>query len=178
MNQCLKWVLALLLVVPAAHAAHHEGDATAQTVIGTAISDDGSSQPLYAGDAKLTQLWIDYIQAHNDRDFEAISAINAEDWEGFLPTGQTIKGNEAHIAFLRDWLGSSQQPTWQVKWIVTNDGLNAEGVMEHWLTTGNDITYFDDAGAEVVEHHVHDIQVVEGKIAKIYVYARAKTQGE
>lgn len=179
MHCYFKWLLAVVMLIsPLAQAAHHESGAPEPTVIGSSISDDGSVHPLYAGDAALAQIWVDYIEAHNKRDFDAIAAINAESWEGYLPTGESVKGNEAHIAFLREWLGSSQNPSWTIKWMVANSGVNAEGAMEHWLTTGNDITYFDDAGAEIVEHHVHDVQIVDGKIAKIYVYARAKTQGE
>jgi len=45
--------------------------------------------------------------------------------------------------------------------------------MTQWLTTGDDMKEIDDEGNETLLHLVHDIQIVEGKIKKIYVYSRA-----
>jgi hypothetical protein len=53
---------------------------------------------------------------------------------------------------------------------------NKDGVVEQWLTTGNDYTDLDDNGNEIMEHNVHDIQFVDGKIKQINVYKRAKAQ--
>jgi predicted RNase H-like HicB family nuclease len=47
--------------------------------------------------------------------------------------------------------------------------------MTHWLTTGNTYTDTDADGNEVLEHHIHDMEFVDGKIKKINVYSRAKT---
>ncbi len=44
--------------------------------------------------------------------------------------------------------------------------------MEHWLTTGNDITFTDGEGNEVKENHVHDVQFVGNQIKRINVYSR------
>ena len=154
-------------------AGHHEaGEAGAATVIGAAISDDGTSNPLMAGDIKKQQIWLDYIQAHNGRDLEKIAEINADDWEGYVPDGSVIKGNAAHIEWLRDWFATSDNPKWRVKWMIANDGVNAEGATETWLTTGNDITFNDSDGNEVTEHHVHDIRFVGDEIRRVNVYSR------
>ena len=60
--------------------------------------------------------------------------------------------------------------------MIANKGENEEGVMEEWLTTGNDIKFVDEAGNEVTEHHIHDIKFENRKIKEIYVYARPKKQ--
>lgn len=154
-------------------AGHHEaGESGAATVIGAAISDDGTSNPLMAGDIAKQQIWLDYIQAHNDRDLEKIAEINADDWAGYVPDGSVIKGNAAHIEWLRDWFASSDNPNWTVKWMIANDGVNAEGTTETWLTTGNDITFNDADGNEVTEHHVHDVRFVGSEIRRVNVYSR------
>ena len=154
-------------------AEHHEaGESGAVIVIGSAISDDGTSNPLLAGDIAKQKIWLDYIQAHNERDLEKIAEINADDWEGYVPDGSVIKGNAAHIEWLRDWFASSDNPNWLVKWMIANDGVNAEGTTETWLTTGNDITFNDADGNEVTEHHVHDIRFVGSKIRRVNVYSR------
>ena len=156
-----------------AQAAHHEaGEMKSADVIGTVFSDDGTPNQLLAGNTDKQQIWVDYIQAHNDRDLEKIAEINADDWEGYVPDGSVIKGNDAHIEWLRDWFATSDSPNWRVKWMIANDGVNAEGTTETWLTTGNDITFNDADGNEVTEHHVHDVRFVGSKIRRVNVYSR------
>ena len=82
-------------------------------VIGTVYSDDGTPNQLFAGNTDKQQIWVDYIQAHNDRDLDGIATMNADDWEGYLPDGGVIKGNTTHIEFLKDWFSSSENPKWR-----------------------------------------------------------------
>lgn len=158
-------------------AGHHEaGEMPNSAVIGTVFSDDGTAYPLVAGNTDKQQIWLDYIQAHNDRDLGKIAEINADDWEGYVPDGSVIKGNATHIEWLDNWFSSSDNPKWQVKWMIANDGTNGEGATETWLTTGNDITFNDADGNQVTEHHVHDIQFVGDKIKRINVYSRLSSK--
>ena len=177
MKNVLCIALSLLLFTTITQAGHHEaGEAKAETIIGTVFSDDGAANPLVAGDTALQQIWLDYIQAHNDRDLEKIAAINAEDWAGYLPDGNIVKGNDAHIEFLDAWFKSSDNPSWEVKWMVTNSGSSNGEAVEHWLTTGNDITFTDAEGNEVKENHVHDVQFVGNQIKRINVYSRPASE--
>jgi len=156
-----------------AMAGHHEsGEMKEAVVIGTFVSDDGTSNQLLAGNTDKQQIWVDYIQAHNDRDIEKIAEINADDWEGYVPDGSVIKGNAAHIEWLKEWFASSDNPKWEVQWMIANDGADDEGATETWLTTGNDITFNDADGNEVTEHHVHDVQFVGNEIRRVNVYSR------
>ena len=177
MKNYLLTALSLLLLTTITQAGHHEaGEAKAETIIGTVFSDDGAANALVAGDTALQQIWVDYIQAHNDRDLEKIAAINAEDWAGYLPDGSIVKGNAAHIEFLDAWFNSSDNPSWEVKWMVTNSGSSNGEAVEHWLTTGNDITFTDAEGNEVKENHVHDVQFVGNQIKRINVYSRPASE--
>ena len=154
-------------------AGHHEaGETKKGVIIGTVFSDDGTPNELVAGNTDKQQIWVDYIQAHNDRDLEKIAEINADDWEGYVPDSAVIKGNAAHIEWLKEWFASSDNPKWQVRWMIANDGADDEGAVETWLTTGNDITFNDADGNEVTEHHVHDVQFVGTEIRRVNVYSR------
>ncbi|MCH1498830.1 MAG: nuclear transport factor 2 family protein [Akkermansiaceae bacterium] len=154
-------------------AGHHEsGEMKTSVVIGTLYADDRTANELLAGNTDKQNIWVDYIQAHNDRNLEKIAEINAADWEGYVPDGSVIKGNAAHIEWLKDWFSSSDNPKWEIQWMIANDGVDAEGATETWLTTGNDITFNDADGNEVTEHHVHDIQFVGNEIRRINVYSR------
>ena len=144
------------------------------TVIGSAYMEDRSVNPITGGDLNTEQVWLDYVQAHNDKNLEKIAELNHPEWEGFLPDGRTLKGTDAQIELLKTWFETSN-PKWEVQWMITNDSKNEKGEMTHWLTTGNTYTDTDADGNEVLEHHIHDMEFVYGKIKKINVYSRAKT---
>lgn len=144
--------------------------------IGSALIDGTSEMtPIVAGNTSNQSVWIEYIEAHNNRDLDKIAAINAEDWEGYTAQGSVLKGTEAHIEALDNWFKTAS-PKWEVKWMIANAAKNKDGVIEQWLTTGNDFTDIDADGNPIFEHNVHDILFVEGKIKKINVYSRAKVQ--
>ena len=119
---------------------------TVNTSIGRQYFEDGSSKPLLAGSGANAQIWMDYIAAHNERDFEAIAAMNTEDFRGIAAHGEIVEGNAAHAAFLQNWV-ATENPRWQVWWVIANDGKNADGVMEEWLATGNVVTISGPDGA-------------------------------
>ena len=155
-------------------AGHHEsGEMKKAVVIGTFCFRRRHFQSTPSRDTDKQQIWVDYIQAHNDRDLEKIAQINADDWEGYVPDGSVIKGNAAHIEWLKEWFASSDNPKWEVQWMIANDGADGEGATETWLTTGNDITFNDADGNEVTEHHVHDVQFVGNEIRRVNVYSRS-----
>ena len=141
-------------------------------VIGTTLNTEGESSEIIAGNTEHVQIWIDYIDAHNERDLDKIAEINSESWIGYPPNGDVINGNDAHIKFLDEWFNSTANPKWKVKWMIANKGEDDKGVMQEYLTTGNDITFIDEEGNEVVENHVHDIMFEDGKIKNISVYSK------
>jgi len=156
-----------------AFAGHHqEGEKGAATAIGSYITENGNVNQVYAGDTSNQQVWIDYIEAHNERNLNAIAEINTSDWAGYREDGSLIDGSDAHIAFLDDWFKSSQNPRWVVRWMIASKAMNSEGATENWLTTGNDFTFVDENGQEVTQHHVHDVQFIGRKIKLINVYSR------
>ena len=131
--------------------------------------------PLLVGETNNQQTWIDYIKAHNERNLDKIAQINAKDWIGYTPDGYVVKGTKAQTEALDDWFRSSD-PKWEVKWMIANAAKNKDGVIEQWLTTGNDYTDVDESRNEIFEYNVHDVQFVNGKIKRINVYKRAKEQ--
>jgi len=161
----------LLLTILSAFVLSCENKKT-DLVIGSTLGNDGQSSEIVVGDTSNQQVWIDYIDAHNERDLDKIADINADDWVGYPPNGNVIRGNEAHIEFLDEWFSSSANPKWTVKWMIANKGEDVEGIVQEFLTTGNDITFTDEEGNEVVENHVHDIMFEEGKIKTIFVYSK------
>ena len=101
--------------------------------------------PLLVGETNNQQIWMDYIKAHNERNLDKIAKINAKDWIGYTPDGYVVKGTKAHIEALDNWFQSTD-PKWEVKWMIANAARNKDGVIEQWLTTGNDYTDVDKNG--------------------------------
>lgn len=142
--------------------------------IGSALMDGTTEMtPIVVGNTDNQAVWLDYIDAHNERDLDKIAEINAEGWEGYTAQGSVLKGTEAHIEALDNWFKTAS-PKWEVKWMIANAAKNKDGAMEQWLTTGNDYTDIDADGNPIFEYNVHDILFVDGKIKKINVYSRAK----
>ena len=141
---------------------------TAGASVGRQYFGDGSSKTLLAGSAVNAQLWIDYIQAHNERDFDKIAAMNAADFKGITAGGEVVSGSEAQAAFLRNWV-ATENPQWAVWWVIPNDSENEEGGMEEWLATGNVITATGPDGTERKTYETVDILIEDGKIRLLNV---------
>jgi ketosteroid isomerase-like protein len=141
---------------------------TAGAGIGKQYFGDGSSKPLLAGSGANAQLWVDYIQAHNERDFDKIAAMNAEDFKGVTAGGEVVLGSEVQAAFLQDWV-ATENPQWAVWWVIPNDGETEEGGMEEWLATGNIITATGPDGTERKADEAIDVLIEDGKIRLLNV---------
>ena len=148
---------------------------TAAASIGKQYFEDGSSKPLLAGSGANAQIWMDYIAAHNERDFEAIAAMNTDDFQGIAAHGEVVEGNAAHAAFLQNWV-ATENPRWQVRWVIANDGENADGVMEEWLATGNVVTTNGPDGAERRAYETIDVLFENGKIKMLNVASQTMPQ--
>ena len=145
-------------------ADHHES----KVVIGVQHFGDGGTKPLYGGNQANVAIWIDYIQAHNDRDFDKIAAMNAPNFKGVAAHGEVIEGSEAHSAFLKTWV-ETQRTTWKVWWAIANDGENEEGEMEEWLATGTLVTTTNPDGTTVTAYETIDVLLENGKVRLLNV---------
>tara|TARA_B100000963_G_C22425573_1_gene579730 strand:+ start:211 stop:840 length:630 start_codon:yes stop_codon:yes gene_type:complete len=158
---------ALLVTASIVEAGHHEKNEKLP-VIGMGLSVGGESKPLYAGDLSNMKIWEEYIQAHNDRDFEKIASMNAEDFSVVMANGQIVVGSEAQRKTLEGWIQESNT-TWEIQWIIPNNAENDEGEMKEWLATGQMLTMTDSEGNTSMEYHLVDVKLDEGKIALGYV---------
>ncbi len=152
-------------------AGHHEsGHMNIATVIGYEISNDGKRTDLLAGDMSHIKIWVDYVEAHNQRDLDAIRKTNADDFEGRAPNGAIIKGPDAHIAFLEDWFASSN-PQWEYNFAIANDVPQADGTVHHWVTSSYTVTQTVD-GKEMVTEEMIDTRIENNKVKYILAASR------
>ena len=118
-------ILSLILISCNTSIQNQTENINEPTVIGSNTMDDGKINSIIVGDTNNEQIWIDYIQAHNDRNLDKIAEINADDWEGYTPDGNVVKGNDAHIEFLDNWFKTSN-PQWKIKWMIANAAENED----------------------------------------------------
>ena len=92
------------------------------TVIGFSTGENGERSDIRL-ESDVAEVWVEYLKAHNDRDYAKISEMNSEDIEVWGPAGQYIKGNEAHIEFLKEWVAATDVK-WTPQWFINNTGEN------------------------------------------------------
>ena len=143
-------------------------------IIGYEFDDEGQKLDIVAGDVGVTSIWLDYIEAHNNRNLDKIYEIDAKEIEVYRQDGTVGKGRDTHKKVLGDWFKSSN-PNWKVIWMVTNTVEHKGGKTQNWLTTGNEFTDVVD-GKETMIHSIADVNFVDGKIKRINIYNRLKEQ--
>ena len=164
-------IIGLLLITQITFAGHHEsGHMKKGAVIGYEISDDGTKLDIVAGDPSLVKIWVDYVEAHNQRDLEAIDDINADDLVGKAPNGVIVNGSDEHAAFLKNWFETSN-PVWEFVYAMANDVPQADGSIHHWVTSSYKVTDTIE-GKEVVARESFDVRIENNKIKEIIVASR------
>ncbi len=170
MNKLLS-IIALLLITQITYAGHHEsGHIKKGTVIGYEISEDGAKLDIVAGNPSIVKIWVDYVEAHNQRDLEAIDKTNADDLVGKASNGVIVNGSAEHAAFLKNWFETSN-PTWEFVYAMANDVPQEDGSIHHWVTSSYKVTDTID-GKEVVARESFDVRIENNKIKEILVSSR------
>ena len=164
-------ILSLTLLAQLSMAGHHEsGHMNKGAVIGYELSDNGEKLDIIAGDPSLVKIWVDYVEAHNQRDLETIDQANAEDLVGKAPNGVIVNGSDEHAAFLKNWFETSN-PSWEFVYAMANDVPQPDGEIHHWVTSSYKVTDIID-GTEVVARESFDVRIENNKIKEIIVASR------
>ena len=142
------------------------------TVIGYEFSDDGEKQNLIAGDVSIIDTYMEFIQAHNDRDIDKIMNMVQDSILIKTQDARELKGRDAHRQVLEEWFPESN-PMWTVKWMATNTVEVKDGENRHWLTTGIEIKEkIDDE--ERMREQILDVNFVGKMIKEVSIYERSK----
>lgn len=152
-------------------AAYHEaGEHTAKVAIGYETSDEGARMDIQAGDMSAIDIWVNYVDAHNTIDLDAINNANAADFKGWAANGVIVDGPAAHADFFKEWSAASN-PRWKYKCAIANDVAQEDGSIYHWVTASYTVTDTID-GKEINSEEMYDVRIENGKIKNIYVAAR------
>ena len=117
------------------------------------------------GSDETTDVWMKYIDAHNNGDVEAIMAMESDSIQIMGPDGSQIKGKEAHAAFLKGWFESAD-PKWQVYWAMPYKGVTGGA---EWIIAGHNTTSTVD-GVKTTVLDMIDGKIQDGLVELFYVY--------
>ena len=145
----------------------------ASQVIGFSINNDGERSDITL-EADITDIWLEYIDAHNERDIESIRSLNADGFQAFGSAGEVVEGSDAHIAFLSEWF-EANNPRWTILWAISNSGQTPEGEYLDFVTAGHEVTLSVD-GNDVTVYQVIDANIADGKIVNFNVFQQERGQ--
>ena len=119
-----------------------------------------------ASDA-VTDVWMNYINAHNKRDLDAIMMMESDSISIDAPDGTVIQGKEMHRAALDAWF-AAENPMWKVYWAMPYKAVKNGA---EWIIAGHQVTTTVD-GKEKTELHMIDGQIEDGKVKRFFVYTK------
>ena len=119
-----------------------------------------------AGSDDVMDVWMKYIDAHNNQDMESILAMETDSIFILSPDGTSIRGKENHQAALSAWFEAAS-PKWDVYWGMPYKGVTGGA---DWIIAGHVVTQTID-GAEVKHRDMIDGYINEdGLVSMFFVY--------
>ena len=107
-----------------------------------------------------------YLDAHNAQDMEAIKSMSADSIYILSPDGSEIFTKEQQAAVLEEWFAAAN-PKWDAYWAMPYKSVPSGADR---IIAGHSVT-MTAGGEETTELHMIDGQIVDGKIARFFVYA-------
>ena len=120
------------------------------------------------GSDDITDIWVKYIDAHNERDMETILAMETDEIAIVGPDGSRINGKEMHEQALTAWF-EVEDPKWEIYWAMPYEGVNGGAT---WVVAGHAVT-LNVEGEEVKVNSMIDGEIVDGKVNRFFVYNMA-----
>ena len=145
------------------------------TACNTPVNQDGAGFFIYdegekyiVGSDDITDIWVKYIDAHNDRDMKTIMEMESDSIKIVGPDGARIIGKEMHEQALTAWF-EAEDPKWEIYWAMPYEGVNGGAT---WVVAGHAVT-LNVEGEEVKVNSMIDGEIVDGKVNRFFVYNMA-----
>ena len=147
----MKKLILLLTIILTSCSAPHEGS-------GYWLGNE--DETFINASNEYLETYKNWIQAHNDKDIDAVLSYETEDVRLDLSSGTVISGAEAHREGLSNYFESN--PEWNLYWALPYVGVT-EG--EVWIIAGQVVTTDDSRVQRMI-----DAQFTDGKISRVIVY--------
>tara|TARA_B100000963_G_C22385615_1_gene562120 strand:+ start:165 stop:668 length:504 start_codon:yes stop_codon:yes gene_type:complete len=133
--------------------------------VGAGFFTGAEGETYVVGSDDITNIWVDYIEAHNNRDIDAIMSMNSDKIFIQGPDGSRVEGNEMHTEVLNGWF-AAEDPKWDIYWALP---YQAVGSGNTWIVAGHTLTLNVD-GEEMKKNSMIDAEIVDGKVNRFFVY--------
>ena len=120
------------------------------------------------GSDDVTDVWVKYIEAHNNRQIDAIMSMETDSISITGPDGSRINGKEMHEQALNAWF-PAEDPKWEIYWAMPYEGVNGGAT---WVVAGHAVT-LNVEGEEVKVNSMIDGELIDGKVNRFFVYNMA-----
>ena len=160
-----KLILILAVIITACNPQTEKETASTPEGAGFFLPAPGEKY-VVATDA-VTDVWMNYIDAHNKRDLDAIMKMESDSISIDGPDGSVIVGKAMHRELLDAWF-KAEDPMWEVYWAMPYKAVKNGA---EWIIAGHQVKTTVD-GKEKTELHMIDGQIEDGKIKRFFVYSK------
>jgi hypothetical protein len=127
------------------------------------------------GNNETVEIWRQYLEYHNDRNFDGIQELDADSIEIYVSDGRFVKGAEEHRAQLEEWLAVEDvrwKPVWGTSIKSSNDTSDGAFVIavSDLTTVGADST--------TRMNNMFTAWIQGGKVQAFWIYDRKFTDKE
>ncbi len=163
---------AILLTLVLAFASCANPTATPEAVEGVGFFKPMPEEKFIAGSDDITDFWMKYIEAHNNRDIESIKAMSADSIYVLGPDGSELFTNVQQAELLEVWFEAAD-PKWDTYWAMPYKAVPSGA---EWIIAGHQVTETVE-GEESVSLQMIDGEIKDNKVVRFFVYA-AQTPAE
>lgn len=139
------------------------------------IWDYKASGGIMIGNQKSVDLLNEYIEFHNERNYEKIREMDSDSIQISGPNGESINGSDEHIPFLKEWFNNANT-TWKPIWGTSIKNVNDDnGSLV--LSVFDNTTILPDTTIrtnELIQAYINN----NGKIIAFWVNSRGLTAKE
>ena len=136
--------------------------------VGAGFFTGAPGEKYVVGSDDITDAWVKFIDAHNERDMETILSMETDEIAIVGPDGSRVNGKEMHEQRLNEWF-ASEDPKWEMYWALPYAGVSDNST---WIVAGHTMILTID-GEEVKANSMIDAEFVDGKINRFFVYNMA-----
>ena len=140
--------------------------ASETSVKGVGFFKPQPEETFIAGSDEVMDVWMKYIDAHNNQDMETIMSMSADSIYVLGPDGSEIKTKEEQAALLEGWFAAAN-PKWDAYWGMPYKSVPSGA---DWVIAGHNLTQ-TIGGKEVKELHMIDGEIKDNKIVRFFVYS-------
>ena len=118
------------------------------------------------GSEDVLDVWMKYIDAHNNQDLETIASMGVDSLYILGPDGSEIKSKEEQAALLEGWFAAAN-PKWHAYWGMPYKSLPSGA---DWVIAGHNVTQTIE-GEETTILQMIDGEIKDGKVVRFFVYS-------